>query len=122
MKLTAIMTSKFIEIYRKKLNNDYESTNALLRINYEQSLTYEIIRHSNTLLVLKSKCNNMQVHMTLESSYQRDVFVLLLQKLKKHYISEISRVDLTEVDFYKRREGYLERQLQLQILAGKEKE
>ena len=35
MKLTAIMTSKFIEIYRKKLNNDYESKNALVRINYD---------------------------------------------------------------------------------------
>ena len=78
MKLTAIMTSKFIEIYRKKLNNDYESKNALVRINYDQSLTYESIRHSNTLLVLKSKSNKMQVHITLESSYQRDVFVLLL--------------------------------------------
>ena len=60
--------------------------------------------------------------MTLESSYQRDVFVLLLQKLKQHYIKEISRVDLTEVDFYKRRESYLERQLQVQILTGKDKE
>lgn len=63
-----------------------------------------------------------EVHLTLESSYQRDVFALLLSKLNKHYLKEMSRVDLTEVDFYKRRESYLERQLQQQIVAGKEKE
>lgn len=113
MKLVAVMTSSCIEIFRKKLNDEYESSNALVRINYEQSLTYEIIRHSNTLLVLKSKSGSLQVHLNLESSYQRDVFVLLLQKLKQHYLKEISRVDLTEVDFYKRRQSYLERQLQV---------
>ena len=100
-----------------------------MSINYEQSVNYEIIRHSNTLLVIKSKSNPVsqfdptdensskmvmaknEIHLTLESSYQRDVFALLLTKLNEHYLKEMSRVDLTEVDFYKRRESYLERQL-----------
>lgn len=140
MKLVAIMGNKSIDIYRKKLNNDYEPKNSLIRINYEQSVNYEIIRHSNTLLVLKAKStpanpsDNLdkedgeaalgknEVHLTLESSYQRDVFALLLKRMNEHYLKEISRVDLTEVDFYKRRESYLERQLQQHIIAGKEKE
>lgn len=63
-----------------------------------------------------------EVHLTLESSYQRDVFALLLKKLNENFLKEMSRVDLTEVDFYKRRESYLERQLQQQIIAGQVKE
>lgn len=55
MKLVAIMSNKSIDIYRKKLNNDYEPKNALISVNYEQSVDYEIIRHSNTLLVIKAK-------------------------------------------------------------------
>ena len=82
MKLVGIMTSKSIEIFKKNRDDEYESNNALVRIGYAQSLTYEIIRHSNTLLVLKSKSNSIQVHITLESSYQRDIFVLLLKKLQ----------------------------------------
>lgn len=35
MKLVAIMNNKSIDIYRKKLNNDYEPKNSLIRINYE---------------------------------------------------------------------------------------
>jgi len=35
MKLVAIMNNKSIEIYRKKVDNDYDQKNALIRINYE---------------------------------------------------------------------------------------
>ena len=137
MKLVAIMNNKSIEIYRKKVDNDYDQKNALIRINYEQSLEFQIIRHSNTRLVIKaqdtvSNSNNPlddsnetetqknELHLTLESSYQRDVFALLLRKLNEHYLKEISKIDLNEVDFYKRREDYLERQLQKQITIFKE--
>ena len=60
--------------------------------------------------------------MTLESSYQRDVFALLLKKVNEHFLKDISRVELSEVDFYKRRENYLERQFQQQIMKFKERE
>ena len=70
MKLVALVTNRYIEIYRKKLNNEYESTNALFKVLFEESLEVEIIRHSNNLLVLKSLSkNNIEIHITLESSY-----------------------------------------------------
>ena len=45
----------------------------------------------------------------MESSYQRDIFALLIIKLNDYYLNEISRADLREIHFYKRRESYLER-------------
>jgi hypothetical protein len=45
----------------------------------------------------------------MESSYQRDLFAFLITKLNEFYLNEISRADLREIHFYKRRESYLER-------------
>jgi len=50
------------------------------------------------------------------------VFALLLKKVNEHFLKDISRVDLSEVDFYKRRENYLEKQFQQQIMKFKERE
>jgi len=50
------------------------------------------------------------------------VFALLLKKVNEHFLKDISRVELSEVDFYKRRENYLERQFQQQIMKFKERE
>ena len=50
------------------------------------------------------------------------MFALLLKKVNEHFLKDISRVDLSEVDFYKRRENYLEKQFQQQIMKFKERE
>ena len=49
--------------------------------------------------------------MTLGSAYDWDFFTLLFRKLCANYLKYISKVELREIDFYKRREDYLERQL-----------
>ena len=49
--------------------------------------------------------------MTMGSAYDRDFFTLLLRKLCANYLKYITKVELREIDFYKRREDYLERQL-----------
>ncbi len=49
--------------------------------------------------------------MTMGSAYERDFFTLLFRKLCANYLKYITKVELREIDFYKRREDYLERQL-----------
>ncbi len=47
--------------------------------------------------------------MTIGSAYERDFFTLLFRKLCANYLKYITKVELREIDFYKRREDYLER-------------
>jgi len=47
--------------------------------------------------------------MTMGSAYDRDFFTLLFRKLCANYLKYITKVELREIDFYKRREDYLER-------------
>ena len=112
MKLVGILNDKSFDIFKKNKIDE----GPFIRVMYSQHVKYEIIRHSNTRLVLKeisvnssmNECVN-QVEFTLESSYQRDLFVLVFQQLNQHYLRDISRADVTEIDFYKRREAYLEK-------------
>lgn len=54
--------------------------------------------------------DNSSVSLSLPSAYDRDFMVLLLQKLQK--FQGFSGKELGEVQFYKRREGYLQKQLE----------
>ena len=39
----------------------------------------------------------------------------MFQELNKQYLQDISRADVTEIDFYKRREAYLEKQISVNL-------
>jgi hypothetical protein len=127
MKLVGILNDKSFQIFKKKpekQNELYPAEEALLKINYGKSISCKIIRSSNTKINIVSKIlkdssefdfedeEESLIQLTMESSYQRDVFALLITKLNEFYLNEISRADLREIHFYKRRESYLERQLQ----------
>lgn len=109
------MTEKTFDIYRKNKVND----GPLIRVMYSQNISYEIIRHTNTRIILRetnteSELTN-EIEFTLESSYQRDLFALVFQQLNENYLEQISKSDLKEVDFFKRREAYLEKQISSNI-------
>jgi hypothetical protein len=121
MKLVGILNDKSFQIFKKKpekQSEQYPAEDALIKINYGKSIIYKIIRSSNTQINIISKIlkegsefdeEESMIQLTMESSYQRDVFALLITKLNEFYLNEISRADLREIHFYKRRESYLER-------------
>jgi hypothetical protein len=80
-------------------------------------MKYHIIRHSNTRLILTDRPDDgsneiSEIELTLESSYQRDLFALVFQRMNDRFLQELSKSgDLHEIDFYKRREAYLEKQM-----------
>jgi hypothetical protein len=80
-------------------------------------MKYRIIRHSNTRLILTDRPDDgsneiSEIELTLESSYQRDLFALVFQRMNDRFLQELSKSgDLHEIDFYKRREAYLEKQM-----------
>lgn len=49
------------------------------------------------------------VQLTLDSSYERDVFVLMMRRLNETFSRDMGRSgsELREIDFYRRREIYL---------------
>lgn len=115
MKLVAVLNDKSFDIFKKNKIED----GPFIRVMYSQHVVYEIIRHSNTRLVLKEVHEGSDVvnlvEFTLESSYQRDLFALVFQELNKQHLQDISRADVTEIDFYKRREAYLEKQISVNL-------
>ena len=116
IKLVGYLTDKSFDIMRKTAKME---GGPLLRIMFSQSIQYEIIRHSTTGLIIRDKIPAKEqdtyyineVEFSLESSYQRDLFALTFKELTKMYLDEISKYDLKEIDFYKRRETYLEKQM-----------
>lgn len=77
IKLVGIMTEKTFDIYRKNKIND----GPLIRVMYSQNVSYQIIRHTNTRLILKEAHGGSEetnrIEFTLESSYQRDLFAMV---------------------------------------------
>ena len=53
-----------------------------------------------------------EIELTLESSYKRDLFALVFKRMNDRYLELMSKSDLQEIDFYKRRESYLQKQLE----------
>ena len=109
MKIVGVMGFKSLDVYRKRADNEYKQHNALARINFGASILVQVVRTSSTQIIIKS--NHSSIMMTLGSAYDRDFFTLLFRKLCANYLKYISKVELREIDFYKRREDYLERQL-----------
>ena len=103
------MGFKSLDVYRKRADNEYKQHNALARINFGASILVQVVRTSSTQIIIKS--NHSSIMMTLGSAYDWDFFTLLFRKLCANYLKYISKVELREIDFYKRREDYLERQL-----------
>lgn len=112
-----ILTDKSFDVCKKTVKME---DGPLLRIMYSQSIEYEIIRNSTTGIILKEKLPSTEepdtffineVEIRLENSYQRDLFALTFKELNKLYLEEISKYDLKEIDFYKRRLTYLEKQI-----------
>jgi hypothetical protein len=71
-------------------------------------MVYKIIRHSNTRICLNDS-DTSEIELTLESSYQRDLFALVFKRMNDRYLELMSKTDLQEIDFYKRRETYLQK-------------
>jgi hypothetical protein len=78
MKLMGNLKQNCFEIYKKNTEE------ILIKVRYAQNVNYEILRHSNTGIKLKHDKN--YVEMTLESSYQRDLFALLFTKLNTYFL------------------------------------
>ena len=73
------MTDKSFEIRRK--NKDEEGP--LVKVMYSQNVSYHIIRHSTTGIILRDKVPSSkdtyymnEVEFSLENSYQRDLLAL----------------------------------------------
>jgi hypothetical protein len=81
IKLIGILTDKSFDIYRKQAKNSDNQT-VFITIGYGHSMNLRMIRHSNTRLVLTDKPEDgsgefSEIELTLESSYQRDLFALV---------------------------------------------
>lgn len=118
IKLIGRLNDKSFDILKKTLKQDEDP---LVRILYSQTVDFEIIRHSTTGIVLRDKivCPHdkevyfvNEVELTMENSYARDLFAICFKELNRVHLEEISKHDLKEVDFYKRRLAYLEKQMQ----------
>ena len=120
MKLVGRLTAKSFEIFRKKIERkgepapQYTADQALPKVNYGTSISCQIIRHSNTKLTIVSKRKDEDEEsllLTIDSSYERDIFVLMLRRLNETFSREMGRSgsELREIDFYRRREIYLQR-------------
>ena len=111
IKLVGIMSDKSFDIFRKNKIDD----GPLIRVMYAQNVSYEIIRHSNTRMMIKESSPEGEtenyVEFTVESSYTRDLIALVFEQLNEIYLEQISKSNLTETDFFKRREAYLENQI-----------
>jgi hypothetical protein len=78
------------------------------------------VRHSNTRIVLRDQATNDEVEITLDSSYQRDLFSLVFAQMNKQFTEHHSKIELSEIDFFKRREKFLESQMTQLIKAHKD--
>ena len=90
IKLIGILTDKGIDIYRKQAKNT-ENQTVFITIRYGQSMKYRIIRHSNTRMVLTDMPEDgsgefSEIELTMESSYQRDLFALVFQRMNEKYL------------------------------------
>ena len=111
MKLVGRLTSKSFEIFKKSVES-YTSDQALVKINFGSHLSIEIVRHSTTLLTINSNKKGAEsLQISLLSSYERDLFCLLFRKLNEVYCKDQGRAgsELREIDFYRKRETYLQR-------------
>ena len=111
IKMVGIMSDKSFDMYKKNKIED----GPLIRVMFAQNIKYEIIRHSNTRMMIKQTSSEGDtfnfVEFTVESSYTRDLIALVFEQLNENYLEQISKSNLTELDFFKRREAYLENQI-----------
>lgn len=79
IKLIGIMSDKSFDMYRKNKIDD----GPLIRVKFSQNVSYEIIRHSNTRMMIKETTlegeNVNYVEFTVESSYTRDLIALVFE-------------------------------------------
>ena len=102
IKLVGILTDKSFDIYKKQKELDQP----FISIEYGPNMKYKIIRHSNTKICLIDS-DAAEIEITMDSSYQRDLFALVFKRMNDRYLELMSKSDLQEIDFYKRRETYL---------------
>ena len=103
IKLIGVLGHNCLQVFKKNTDEP------LIKVRYGPNIDYKIIRHSNTGILLRQE--EYFVEITLESSYQRDLFALVFKQLNHHFLADISKTDLQEIDFFKRRESYLEKQM-----------
>ena len=48
MKIVGVMGFKSLDIYRKRVDNEYKQHNALARINFGASIQVQVVRTSST--------------------------------------------------------------------------
>lgn len=114
IKLIGILTHKSFDIFRKNKQQD----GPLIRVMFGEHVSTQIIRHSNAGIILKeviSEPNDVkivnQVELTFENSYIRDLLALCFKELNQLHLGEMSKTELKELDFVRRREAYLEKQM-----------
>ena len=73
------MSDKSFDVFRKNKIED----GPLIRVMYGQNVSYEIIRHSNTRMMIKETSPEGEtenyVEFTVESSYSRDLIALVFE-------------------------------------------
>lgn len=117
IKLIGQLSDKSFDISKKSAKKE---DGPFIKIMYSKTIEYSIIRHSTTGIILRDKLADPkdkdvyyinEIELTMENSYDRDLFALCFKELNKNYLEEISKYDLKEIDFYKRRLQYLEKQM-----------
>lgn len=115
MKLIGRLTSNSFEIFKKKLEMSFTGDQALLKVNFGHGVEAQIIRESTNKVLVKSKKEHEEwVELIMPSSYERDLFVLLFRRLNQAFTEGMGKSgqELREIDFFKKREQYLQRQLE----------
>ena len=72
--------------------------------------------------MLKDEKSCSALEITMESSFQRDLFSLVFSRMNQRYVEELGKIDLKEIDFYRRRETFLNSQLSHLQLKLKEEQ
>ena len=84
MKLVGRLTATSFEIFKKKLEMSFTGDQALIKINFGHGVEVQIIRESTNKVIIKSKQEYEEtIELTMASSYERDLFVLLFRRLNQ---------------------------------------
>jgi len=57
-------------------------------------MAYSMVRHSNNRIELIDQRKKSRLEITLESSYQRDLFALVFKRMNIKFVEELSKTDL----------------------------
>ena len=84
----------------------------MVEIPYSPDFKVQVVRHISNILILKSEAAEFSLQMSLENNIERDVAALLLRGFNDKFQEAPDKIrELSEKDFYRKKEGIWSNQL-----------